>query len=334
MITTVFLIVVVVFLIAMASIDVPTGNLGKFERERRIKQGGLEVERELSHDDIVSTKHILEVLLLVTMAALAVVAFGWILGCIVAVIVALEYGAIARLVPIRRYTAKLYGKVEPLLIRFTQQYGPILKYVRVFSPEVPELSLHSREELLHVIETADKHVLSSDERKLITSSLTFSGTEVRDVMVPRSVINTVAKGELLGPLVLDDLHKKGHSRFPVIDGDIDHVVGILYVRDLLTLNTQKKHTARVDTAMESRVFYINERQTLDHALHAFISTHHHLFIVINEYRETVGLLTLEDVLEAMIGRKIIDEFDAHDDLRAVAARHPESNLSAASHETV
>jgi CBS domain containing-hemolysin-like protein len=80
-----------------------------------------------------------------------------------------------------------------------------------------------------------------------------------------------------------------------------------------------------EKAMEPRVFYIKEDQSLGHALAAFIRTHHHLFIVVNEFRETVGLLSLEDTIEALIGRKIVDEFDTHEDLRAVAARNVRGN---------
>jgi magnesium and cobalt transporter len=127
----------------------------------------------------------------------------------------------------------------------------------------------------------------------------------------------------VGPLLLDELHKTGHSRFPVIDGDIDHVVGTLHIKELLTLGDKSSKTAA--QAMESRVFYINQDQTLDHALAAFIKTRHHLFIVVNGYRETAGILTLEDVMEALLGREIVDEFDVHDDLRIVAARNAKTN---------
>jgi CBS domain containing-hemolysin-like protein len=156
--------------------------------------------------------------------------------------------------------------------------------------------------------------------KLIIASLSFEARQVREIMTPKSVIETIKKGEILGPLVLDDLHKTGHSRFPVIDGDIDHIVGILHIKDVLTLDTSKKHTSKVESAMNKHVHYIRDDHTLDQALSAFLSTHSHLFVVINEFRETVGILTLEDTLEALLGRSIIDEFDAHDDMRAVAAR--------------
>ena len=139
------------------------------------------------------------------------------------------------------------------------------------------------------------------------------------------MIEAISRSELLGPLVLDELHKKGHSRFPVIDKDLDDIVGVLKMRDVLTLDTTRKHTSKVETAMKTEVFYIHEDQTLAHALNAFITTHHHLFIVVNEFRETVGILTLEDVIEALIGHEIVDEYDAHDDPRAVAKRSPRAN---------
>ena len=95
------------------------------------------------------------------------------------------------------------------------------------------------------------------------------------------------------------------------------------LKNLLTLDT--KHSSTAEKAMEPKVYYIREDQTLQHALAAFLKTHHQLFVVVNEFRETVGLLSLEDVIEALIGQKIVDEFDAHDDLRAVALRNPRLN---------
>jgi CBS domain containing-hemolysin-like protein len=148
-------------------------------------------------------------------------------------------------------------------------------------------------------------------------------------MTPKSAIKTVKKSEFLGPLVLSEIHELGHSRLPVIAGDIDHVVGVLHISDLLSLDV--KHSMTAEKAMEAKVFYIRHDDNLEHALAAFIESRHHLFIVINEYRETVGLLTLEDIMAALIGRQIIDEDDNHESIRSIAERVRGDNNSPKNH---
>lgn len=323
-----------VALVAIASIVIPNGSLGKFERQRRSAvKVDVEVERELYFGDITSLRHVLEALFLVVTTAFSVASFGWVIGIIIAVVIALEYGALARMKLVRTTMTKQYYKLEPKLFEFIVRYPKVVKYIRVFTPESQETMLHSREELHHLIERS-VGVLSSDEKKLLLSAMNFKDLLVREAMTPRSMIESINKVEVLGPLVLDDLHKKGYSRFPVIENDVDHVVGILHLRDVLTLDSAKRHTSRVESAMEQRVLYIHEDQTLEHALNSFIKTHHHLFIVVNEYRETIGLLTLEDVTEALLGREIVDEFDEHEDLRSVASRTPRANNTAPNSQDV
>lgn len=319
---------VVLLLLFITAISIEPSQYSQFELDRRHREGDDEVksehQRTLYYADLVSLQRVAISILLVVSVLSLVALTGWIVGIILAVLLALEYGAIARISYIRRLAQNVYSKYETKLIQLIQRYPKVAKILRTITTAVPEPRLQSREELLHLIGQAGI-VLSRDEKQMITHGLRFSDRFVSEVMTPRGVIDSLKKGELLGPLVLDDLHKTGHSRIPIIDGDLDHVVGILHLRDLLTLDTSRKHTAKVETVMDSHVYYIHEQQSLAHALAAFLKTHHHLFVVVNEYRETVGLLSLEDVLEAMLGRKIVDEFDAHDDLRAVAARNPRGN---------
>lgn len=315
-----WLILAVTTLIAVSSVMVPVGALGAFERSRQKKHGqDVEIDRDLYHDDIVSLQRVITALLLVITTMVALLAFGWLIGTLIALLVALQYGAIARTQYIRDFMNRRYVQVERKLIGLVRSYPRIFRIIRVFVAQVPEFVLHSKEELRHLIESTTT-VLGHDDKQRLLSVMDFDERKVSDIMTPKSVISTVSKSEILGPLVLDDLHKTGHSRIPVIDGDIDHIVGILHLRDALTLDTTRKNTAKVETLMEKRVYYIREHQPLSDAFAAFISTHHHLFIVINEYHETVGLLTLEDVVESMLGTKIVDEYDAHDDMRSVAAR--------------
>ncbi len=322
-------IIFICLLILVTAMAVRPSEYSQFELERRHRSGDAEIERQrermLHFDDLVSLQRAAGALLLVISVILLVVAAGWLVGIPLAVVLALEYGALARLGTVHTYAQKLYDKYEPAIIGLIKRYPKVMGVLRTLKSSPPDASLHSREELLDLVTHAPGQVLSRDERALITNGLSFNNRKVGEIMTPRSVIDTIKKGEILGPLVLDDLHKTGHSRFPVIDGDLDHVVGVLLLRDVLTLDTSRKHTAKVETAMDSKVYYIHENQSLEHALAAFLRTRHHLFVVVNEYRETVGILCLEDVIEALLGRKINDEFDTHDDLRAVAARNPRSN---------
>lgn len=315
-------------LLILVSGAVPRRSLlSRFELERRQKQGDLSASEQVAREDlltdVVSLQRVAGALLLVVFVLLSVATFGWLLGVIIGVLVALEYAAIARLPLPKKQSQKLYDKYEPHILRFTHKFSRVTRLLRSATPEPTNTHINSREELLHLVSTSG-HVLSPNEKKLIEHSLQFDTRLVSEVMTPRGVIDTISKKEHLGPLVLDDLHRTGHSRFPVIDGDIDHVVGMLHIRNLLTIDGGRKSTT-VEKAMEPHVFYIHQNQTLGHALAAFLRTRHHLFVVVNEFRETVGILTLEDVIEALLGRKIIDEFDLHDDLRAVAKRNLRDN---------
>jgi len=310
-------------LVFVASVSPHHARFSRFELNRRRTAGedvAMDERRESLYGDVVSLQRVIQAVLLVAFVLLIVASLGWFVGGIVAVIVSLEYGMVSGLGFIRRFSAKYYDKYELAVLERIGRHQGVVRWLRSAVPVSERRGIDSREELEHLVSDS-QGVISDDEKKLILASLKFDGRIVGEVMTPKSVVETVKRNEILGPLVLDDLHKTGHSRFPVIDEDIDHVVGILYVRDVLTLDTTKKHTAKVETAMSKRVYYIREDHSLEQALTAFLSTHHHLFIVINEFRETVGILTLEDTLEALLGRKIIDEFDAHDDMRVVAARN-------------
>jgi len=310
-------------LLGVAAISPNVAVLSAFEISRRSKKGDpavrIEVMREQLFQDVLSVQRALLGLLLVAFVLLAVAAFGVVLGSLLSVAVAVEYGALARLGVVRSSSQKLYDKYELPILTFLERYQSVTKWLRSVVPKTRDERIDSKDELIDLIKQSHR-VLSDNEKTQLLSSLDFEHKVVNQIMTPKSVVDVVPQHEMLGPLVLDGLHKTGHSRFPVINGDIDHVVGILHLRDVLTIDSAKKHTARVETAMSTKVFYIREDHTLAQALSAFLRTHHHLFIVINEFRETVGIITLEDTLEALLGRSIIDEFDAHDDMRAVAVR--------------
>lgn len=317
-----------VVLVLVASVRPQPSVISPFELERRSKRASREAKAALRREkylpDIIALQRVLVSLLLVVVVLLSVVTFGWLIGVIVAVIVALEYAVIARWSVLHTQSNKWYEALEPHLLGFAEKFQGVFVFMRSLPTHNVESyrRFDSREELQRLVDLSG-NVLTDDERKLIVHTLGFRDQRVDSVMTPKSVMKTISKDEFLGPLVLSELHDSGHSRLPVVGEDLDHIVGILYTRDLLSLDV--RHSTTAENAMEPKVFYIRQDESLEHALAAFLRTHHHLFIVINSSRETVGLVTLEDVMEALLGRRIMDEDDNHADLRAIAAQNPRSN---------
>lgn len=317
----------IIALIMVTSIQVPLSQFSQYELSRRSGHGRsdakAELRRQSARADILSLQSTISALLLVFVVVTAVAALGWGWGIVVGVIVSFSYGRVASVSFISSSSTRLYSLVESKIIDALDAVPwlmPTLRWSRQATNAPARLG--SREELQHLVDQSTD-ILSDAEKKLVVHGLAFADKEVRSIMTPKSMIDTIKKDEVLGPLVLSELHSLGHSRLPVIDQDIDHVVGVLQVKDLLTLDDKQTTTAQ--QAMDKHVYYIHEHDSLEHALAAFLKTRRHLFIVVNEFRETVGLLTIEDVIEALLGRKIVDEDDIHDDVRAVAANNPKRN---------
>jgi len=333
---SVFLVIVAILLfvclvlVAAMHPEKPPYSLSELKRRSKHSDAFvLELDRYELHAAVVTLLGIMRAILLVLIVCLLIGALGW-LGGVISLIVGVLYPSIARIGFIRRGSKKMYGKIEPDLLDAADKFQGVLHVFREPSTSIHDepRKLDSREDLAELIERS-KDVIGEKERKLLSSALAFSDRTVSEVMTPRSVIDFIKRSEFLGPLVLDELHALGRSRLPVVAEDLDHVVGVLHLRDLLSLDIKRSSTA--EKAMEAKVFYIREDDTLEHALAAFIKNRHHLFIVINKNRETVGLVTLEDVMEALIGRKIVDEDDIHADLRQVAEREAHSNNKAPGH---
>ena len=325
-------------LVIVAGIHPMPHLVSQFELRRRSKsalnkEAKQQHRRELLLPDVYGAIAAKTALLVVALVLLSVATFGWLIGVLVAILGVLLYPTFASWGPASRLSEKIYAKYEAPYLDIVEKMQPFFKVVR--SVSVPKVERYhrfdSREELQRLIDQAGT-ILSEDERKLIVNGLAFKEQLVESVMTPKSMISSVAKTEFLGPLVLSEIHELGHSRLPVIGADLDHVVGVLHLRDLLSLDIKRSVTA--EKAMEPKVYYVRNDQTLEHALAAFLDTRHHLFIVINEQRETVGLLTLEDVIEALIGRHIVDEDDNHEDLRSIAAHKAADNNSPEQHVDV
>jgi CBS domain containing-hemolysin-like protein len=298
--------------------------ISHFELYRRAELGDSSAKHLLEklqyQPDIESILKIKVAFLLVLTSFLIIACFGWIIGFLIVLIVLIEYGAIARIKFMKRIAARLYRHIEPLLYTCVVRFPAFMRIIQSTDANQPT-HISSRQELEHIIKQSHA-VLSDDEKKLVAHSLAFSNKTVQTIMTSVNAIMTIKKSEFLGPLTLSELHQTGHSRLPVIGTDINHIVGILHLQNLLALDIKRSVTA--EKAMDTHVLYIRADQTLPEALAALLHMHEHLLIVINENRQTVGLITIHDVLKALIGRSLVDVFDNHESIRAVAERQLET----------
>lgn len=215
---------------------------------------------------------------------------------------------------------KVALRTAPLFGWFMERLHPLVSRVADFLRRhrpVVHTGLYEKEDLLELIQNQlvqTYNRIDEDELRIAWHALSFGDRIIRDVMTPRRMMRTVAAEETIGPVLMGELHDSGFSRFPVTGDGPDDIIGTLLIKDLVG----KKSGGLVKSVMTSAVYYVNEERPLVHVLEAFLKTKHHVFIVVNSFAEVVGLITIEDVLEQVIGRRIVDEFDKYDDLRAVA----------------
>ncbi|MCU1549663.1 MAG: HlyC/CorC family transporter [Glaciihabitans sp.] len=234
------------------------------------------------------------------------------------------------------------------IIRFA---APIIRAIRVFlgpianalvaignrvTPGRPKnATFSSEEQLLSMVDEATElDVLEEDDRELIHSIFEFNDTVVREVMVPRTDMVTVDGDAKLGT-AMGLFLSRGVSRMPVIGEDIDEVIGILYLRDVARLEYEQKKGSGTTTAAELArpALFVPESKKADDTLRQMQLESNHLAMVVDEYGGIAGLVTLEDLIEELVGdiadeydREVPDFEDLGDGRYRVAARMPVDEL--------
>lgn len=252
-------------------------------------------------------------------ALLTLVAPAWLVFLAVAALIWHGF-AWAPHAPVSGPGARLAVGVSPLVAWILYYIHPLLDRIQSFiarhRPVLFHTGLFERDDLLELIkqqrDLADNRI-SHDELNLALHALSFGDKAAGATMVPKQAVSSVSENDVLGPVLMDELYDSRHSRFPVVNA-AGNVVGVLYLRDLVAARS----SGTVRELMKPRVCFVHEDQTLYQVLHAFLTTKQHLFVVINSNQTYVGIITIEDVLEQIIGHKIEDDFDSYEDRRAVA----------------
>lgn len=177
------------------------------------------------------------------------------------------------------------------------------KFIQWFSPE-PK----NKDELVDILADAqDRELINPETRQMIEGVLEVSDKKVRDIMIPRSQMVTIDRNQSLDEL-LPIILESGHSRFPVVNEDIDHVDGILLAKDILAFGFNRETEAfNLKDAIRPAII-VPESKKVEPLLKEFRSNRYHMALVADEYGGISGVITIEDILEQIVG-EIEDETD-------------------------
>lgn len=179
-------------------------------------------------------------------------------------------------------------------------------------------SVYSKKELMKIVEEHEDSKdsdIDSDEERIIKGALSFSEKIVEEVMTPRTVVYALALDANLDSNLLNKIKREGFTRIPVYKETIDDVVGILYTKDLINI---KLNTKIKEVYKKQNILFVNKEDKLDVLLNVFIKSKSHLAFVKDEYHGLEGVISLEDVLEEILNREIVDETDKTPDLQKLA----------------
>jgi len=233
------------------------------------------------------------------------------------------FGEIAPQATFSRFALTLGSKFTWLVRIFTIILFPVCWPLSrlldgILGDEMP--TVYSKHELVKLIEEHEslkESDVDADEERIIKGALSYSDKTVQNIMTPRTEVVLLRYDQPLDKKTITEIKNSGHSRIPVYKNDHDDIVGILYVKDLIGNNWRNK---KVGEVARKNVIFVDHNKPLDDLLNDFKKKRNHLFIVLNEFGGVSGIVTIEDVLEEIIGAEIVDEFDKYEDLQKVAKR--------------
>lgn len=250
--------------------------------------------------------------LIVILAALSnVITAGWVLisFLIIPLLILIISGIIAAL------GARAANSLAPTLLpaaRFiVAAVRPFYDFIDSFRPRVKNASVPFDQIESNLIEWVEKapspNKLKEEERKMVRSILHFSDTLIREIMIPRVDLTAIELNTELTDAARTIL-ASGHSRLPVYDDEIDNIVGILYAKDLIKYYTETHNEPFSLQSMIRQPVYVPESKKAGDLLAEMQMDGIHMVIVVDEYGGTAGIVSMEDIVEEIVG-EIRDEYD-------------------------
>jgi len=177
----------------------------------------------------------------------------------------------------------------------------------------------SREEMMAVAQIGkDEGTLLRQETRVIQNLLRLDKVRAKDVLTPRSVLSAFQKNKTVQEAIEKNIPIQ-FSRIPIYGKDLDDITGIVHRHKLLGAYAEGKGNTRL-TALSTPIHAVPDSKSVAGILEEFIRRQEHIFLVVDEYGGTAGIITLEDAIETLLGVEIVDEFDTVKDMRQLAAQ--------------
>jgi CBS domain containing-hemolysin-like protein len=209
--------------------------------------------------------------------------------------------------PLVGFLGRLFRPLGNLLLLVTNGVMLILP-----GRPLPKGPFISEEEIRHLVDIAEEEEeIEEEERELIHSIFEFGDTVVREVMVPRTDMVAIRADATLDE-AMAKIIEAGLSRIPIYEGDTDNIIGVLYAKDLLKRVHEGKRDAKLSSLGRAPTF-VPEQKKVSELLREMQDQRVHMAIVVDEYGGTAGLVTIEDLIEEIVG-EIVDEYDQEEPL--------------------
>lgn len=197
---------------------------------------------------------------------------------------------------------------KPLNWLLNNASNTLLKWIFRIEPSDEHHNVHSAEELRLLVEQSEeKSEVTETERDILVNALELSERIVRDIMTPRAAIVALEVSRDFSQNLRTALDSK-HTRFPLVDTQLESTLGMVHIKDLIAVLHQPSPDLR---SIARPLHAVPELMPLDKLLKFFLNKHAHLALVVDEFGGTLGMITLDDVLEELVGT-IHDEFDTED----------------------
>lgn len=252
------------------------------------------------------------------------IASGFVAGILSTVLIFL-FGEIIPQSIISRHALTFGAKSAPIVKILLFILYPITKPIaymldKMLGKEFP--NMYSKVELQKIIqehEDSDLSDIDDTEEKIVIGALSFSEKKAEEIMTPRTVVYMLDQEKQITSELINDIREQNFSRIPIYKDRRDNIVGILYAKDLLGISEGK-----ISGIMNKDFIEVSENKKLDEVINEFLNKKQHIAIIRDEFNGFSGILTLEDVLEEVIGHEIMDETDDYVDLREYAKNKSKS----------